>query len=134
MVWVTIAGSIAAWLAVVVALWRTRAGGGLPEYQVQYLLGELIEDFDELAALGAEHAEWFVDSDRRDRELRLARLHARLADDGAVQQVAVCRAAYLACWALSSAGSSIDVDTELSEATRRGSAAAASALERISAR
>lgn len=132
-VWVTVVGGIAAWLASVVALWRTRAGGALPETRVRELLAELIKDFDELSALGPGHPEWFLDSGRRERELRLASLHAQLADDNLMQQVAVCRAAYLDCWAVSSARLPVFVETDLSEATRKGSAAAAFVLGRIGA-
>lgn len=132
LVWMTVVGSIAAWMAVVVDLWRTRAGGELPERQVRYLLEELIKDFDELAA-GAGRHEWFIDPVRRDRELRLAALNAALSDDGLELQVLICRAAYLDCWTMASAGLPVAADGHLSEATRRGSVAAASALARIKA-
>jgi hypothetical protein len=132
-IWVLVAGSIAVWVAAVVALWRTRVGGGLPENQVRELLQELIEDFGEVAALGSGYPQWFLNPGRRERELRLASLHAHLADDGLREQVAVCRAAYLACWALSSARSPASGEADLSEAAQRGSAAAASALGKISA-
>lgn len=132
-VWVTVVGGIAAWVASVVAVWRTRAGGGLPETRVRELLAELIEDFDELEALGPGHPEWFLDPERRERELRLDSLHADLADENLRQQVAVCRAAYLDCWAISSARWSASVGADLPEATRRGAAAAAAILGRIGA-
>ena len=125
--WVSSAGGLAGFIALVVALLQTRRRRFVPDPALRGLLEALFRDFNEIVATGAAHAPWFLEDERQAQQGRLSSLQNAIVDEALHAKVAAARAEYHDCWACASSAHS---ERQVKAATA-GRRATEEAIERL---
>jgi hypothetical protein len=131
--WITALGGLAGFTALAISLLQGRRRRFVPDARLRTLLESLIEDFGEITGFGGRPSPWFLDAERRKRELALASVNGAIVDDSLNSSVGEARAAYLDCWSSSSPSQPENQARLQLEAAERGVSAAGKAIDRINA-